>query len=114
MLALLLFVVFGFVFGYFATQNTNLVTVNFGLGSLPHVPMYMLVLAALSVGMLFATLFYIVKSFSFQHVTNRLTKELAEAKHENVELTKVNHKLELENTKLISAQGKESVDSDSI
>jgi uncharacterized integral membrane protein len=113
MIALLLFVIFGFAFGYFATQNTSLVTINFGYGSLQHIPMYALVLAALAVGMLFATIFYIVKSFSFQLISNRLSKELHEVKKENIELVKVNHKLELANTKLLAKTGEES-DTDSL
>ncbi|MBP9813612.1 LapA family protein [Candidatus Woesebacteria bacterium] len=114
MLALLLFVGFGLLFGYFATLNTALVSINFGLGSLQQIPMYVLVLVALAVGMLFATIFYIIKLFSYQLSSNRLAKELAEAKKEIVELTKANHKLELANTKLATANGEDPVDPDSI
>ena len=114
MLALLLFVGFGLLFGYFATLNTMQVGINFGAGSLQHIPMYVLVLAALAVGMLFATIFYIIKLFSYQLASNRMTKELSEAKKEIMNLTKMNHKLELANTKLATANGEEPVDPDSI
>ena len=114
MLALLLFVGFGLLFGYFATQNTTLVNINFGMGSLQQIPMYVLVLASLAMGMLFATLFYLIKLFGYQLNSNRLTKDLAEAKKEIVNLTKANHKLELANTKLATANGEDPVDPDSI
>ena len=114
MLALLLFVGFGLLFGYFATQNTALVSINFGMGSFQQIPMYVLVLAALAIGMLFATIFYIIKLFAFQLAANRMTKELAQAKKEIMDLTKANHKLELANTKLATANGEEPVDPDSI
>ncbi len=114
MLALLLFVGFGLLFGYFATLNTALVSINFGMGSLQQIPMYVLILVALAIGMLFATIFYLIKLFSYQLANNRLTKELAEAKKEIVDLTKANHKLELANTKLASANGEDPVDPDSI
>jgi uncharacterized integral membrane protein len=114
MVALILFVVFGFVFAYFATQNTSLVTIYFGSASLTPIPMYALVLAAVAIGMLFATLFYVVKSLSFQLTSSKLTKELAEAKKENIELTRQNHKLELANAKLLAKAGEDAIDPDSL
>ncbi len=114
MLALLLFVGFGLLFGYFATLNTAQVSVNFGMGSLQNVSMYVLVLVSVAIGMLFSTIFYIIKLFGYQLASSKSTKELAEAKKEIIDLTKSNHKLELANIKLAAANGDDPVDPDSI
>lgn len=113
MLALLLFIVFGLLFGYFATLNTNLVSVNFGAYALSAVPMYLLILASLGIGVLFAMLFNFFRALGTGLQFARLEKELAEAKKEAAELTKINHQLELENTKL-KAEGGETSDDDSL
>lgn len=115
MLALLLFVVFGLGFAYFATQNISTVTIHFGTTTLDGVPLYIVVLAALAIGLLIASIFYVVKSFSMHMATSKLSRELSDIKKENVELTRENHKLELENTKLKAKNGDDKeVDEDSI
>lgn len=114
MLALLLFIAFGLVFGYFATLNTSLVSVSFGGYALTGVPMYLLILASLGVGVLFAMIFNFFRSIGRRLEFTRLEKELAQAKNETAEMQKINHKLELENTKLKVQNGEESEDADSL
>lgn len=115
MLALFLFVVFGLGFAYFATQNVSPVAVHFGATSVSGLPLYILVLAALAVGLVIASIFYIIKSFSMHMATGKLSRELSDLKKENVALTKENHQLELENTKLKAKNGDEpQLDEDSI
>ncbi len=113
MLALLLFIVFGLLFGYFATLNTSLVSVSFGAYALTGIPMYLLILASLGIGVLFAMLFNFFRALGTGLQFSRLEKELADAKKEAAELTKINHQLELENTKLKAGSSAES-DDDSI
>ena len=110
MLALLLFIIFGLVFGYFATLNTSLVTVHFGPYKLENVSLYILVLASLGVGVVYASLFYLYKSLGGKFTLSKKDKELAGAKKENVELLKEVHRLELENTRLKTKTGEEMED----
>lgn len=110
MLALLLFIIFGLGFGYFATLNTSLVTVHFGTYTLENVSLYILVLASLGVGVLYASLFYLYKSFSSKMAISKKERELASLKKENMELMKEMHQLELENTRLKTKTGEESSD----
>lgn len=116
MLALLLYIAFGLIFGYFATLNTANVSVYFGSSSLENVPMYMLILLSFGIGVLFATLFYLVKLFSLQRLLNKKDKESMAYDKEIAELTKTSHKLEIENTRLKTKNGvtKEDDDGDSL
>ncbi|OGG11839.1 hypothetical protein A2Z00_01515 [Candidatus Gottesmanbacteria bacterium RBG_13_45_10] len=114
MLALFLFIIFGVVFGYFATLNTSLVSVHFGSYILQNVPLYLLVLASLGVGVLFTTLFYFLKSLSGRFAMGRKVGELAKARKEIADLNKTVHKLELENTRLKAKTGEEAEDEESL
>lgn len=115
MLALFLFIVFGIGFAYFATQNVSPVAVHLGATSISGLPLYVLVLAALVVGLVIASIFYMIKSFSAHMAMSKLSRDVSAAKKENIELTKENHKLELEITKLKAKNGDEPpLDEDSI
>lgn len=114
MLALFLYIGFGLIFGYFATLNTSTVSVYFGPSSIQDVPMYVLILLSFGVGVLFATLFYLLKLFGVQRLVNKKDKEGLAYDKEIAELTKTNHKLELENTRLKTKNGEEIEDDDSI
>ncbi len=112
MLALFLFIVFGVLFGYFATLNTMLVTIHFGTYTLSNIALYLVVLASLGIGVLFATLFYLVKTLSAKFVFHKKEGELMSAQREIAELTKKNHRLEIENTRLKTKAGEELADED--
>lgn len=114
MLALILFIAFGFAFGYFATQNTALVSVHFGQSSLSNIPMYLLVLASFGIGIIFTALFYFFKSIPGMFAFGKKVKELSQAKKETTELAKRIHELELENTKLRAKNGDEDTDDESL
>lgn len=114
MLALLLYIAFGLIFGYFATLNTSVVSVYFGSSSIQNVPMYILILLSLGTGVLFATIFYLVKLFGIQRLLNKKDKEGLAYDKEIAELTKANHKLEIENTRLKTKNGETQEDDDSL
>lgn len=114
MLALILFLIFGLLFGFFATINTELVTVDFGTTSIELVPLYIVVLASLATGIVVAAIFYFLKSIGGKIAWGKKEKELREAKEQNVELTKKIHDLELENTKLKTENGIEEEDEQSL
>ena len=105
MVALVLFIIFGLLFGYFATLNTSFVSVNFGIYTLGNIPLYALVLASLGVGVVFATVFYFLKSLGATFAISKKEGELDHAKREIAELTKEIHQLEIENTKLKTKNG---------
>lgn len=114
MIALILFIAFGLLFGYFATLNTGTVSVYFGTTTINNVPMYILVLAAVGLGILFATSFYFVKSIGTTFVLGRKGKEISDAKQEIAKLNKTIHQLELDNTRLKTQTGEVTTDDDSL
>ncbi len=114
MLALLLFLIFGLLFGYFATLNTGLVSVHFGSASIENIPMYILVLASFGIGILFSGLFYLVRSIPAWFAWEKREKELDRVRKEATDLTKKIHTLELENAKLIAKSEGESTDEDTL
>lgn len=74
----------------------------------------MLVLASVGLGIVFASIFYFVKSISYKFAFGKRNKEISRKNKEIAELTKELHGLEIENTKLKTKSGDETVDEDSI
>ncbi len=114
MLIVIITVVFGVAFAIFATQNTGLVSVQFGPYSLTNIPIYALVLATAATTLFVAGFLYVVKSLSSSLTISEKEDEIKKTKEEEAELTKEVHKLELENTKLKAELGEEDVDEDSL
>jgi uncharacterized integral membrane protein len=114
MIALILFIAFGLLFSYFATLNTSLITINLGFYTAANIPLYIIILASLGLGTVFASLFYFVKSISYKYTLGQKNRELREKNKEINELTKEFHELEIENAKLHTKSGVESVDDESI
>lgn len=114
MIALILFFVFGLLFGYFATLNTTLVSLHLGPYTPVDAPLYLVVLLCLCLGVLFAGVFAFFKSLSSKVSLSRKESELTNLKRDLAELTKKNHQLELENTKLRVQSGEESTDDNSL
>jgi uncharacterized integral membrane protein len=114
MIALILFFVFGLIFGYFATLNTTVVSLFFAPSMPIDAPLYLIVLACLCLGVLFAGIFAFVKSLSTKLAFSKKEGELTGLKKDIAELTKKNHQLELENTKLKVRTGEETTDDDSL
>ena len=114
MIALLLFIVFGLLFGYFATLNTSFVTIYFGIYTAEHISLYLVVLLSFGTGVLFATLFYFIKFLSSKFMISRREGEIVKATKENAELMKKIHQLEIENTRLKTKTGEQSHDDDSL
>ena len=108
MLALLLFIAFGLLFGYFATLNTDLVSVHFGNLTLEPLPLYILVLISFGMGVLLASVFYAIKYLGNRFALGKKASEVTRVEKEMAELTKQIHKLELENTNLKARTGESS------
>jgi hypothetical protein len=114
MIALILFITFGLFFSYFATLNTTVVTLNFGVYILKNVPIYILVIISVGLGVIFASLFYFVKSISYKFAFGQRNKELKDKSKEIALLTRQLHEMEIENAKLKTKSGNLPDDGDSI
>ena len=64
MLSLLFAIIFGLAIGFFATQNTAPVTLQFGHFQFDNIPLYLAMIGSLIVGLLIATLFYLGRTAS--------------------------------------------------
>lgn len=114
MAALILFIIFGVVFAYFATLNTQPTSVAVGTFVFRDVPVYLVVISAFAVGLLVGGFFSVVKQFIHGRVLHRQSDQLSKAKQETVELTKQIHQLELENAKLKTRLGDTDADEESL
>lgn len=113
MFTLIEMIILGIASAVFATQNTQVVTLNFN-GYTLQTPLYLVVLVAIGVGLVSALLLHIVKDLGDRFTIKRYKNDLKKLKEEVTLLTKENHLLELENTKLKTELGKEDVDEDSM
>ena len=107
MLTLIVTGILGLGFALFAVQNTEPVSLNFGSYTFAGIPVYLLILIPLLVGVLLSWFINLAKGLSQSLTINEQKDKLKESKKEVAELTKMVHKLELENTKLKTEQGKE-------
>ena len=64
MLLLLLSIVIGLAVGYFATQNTSAVTIQFGEYVVENLPLYAVAVGSLMIGVLIAWIIYAARAIS--------------------------------------------------
>lgn len=107
MLTLVVTVLLGLGFAYFATQNTGTVGLSFGKYNLTNVPIYLVVLIPLLIGLVTSFFIYMARGLSSSLTINEQKDEIEKLKEENAEIAKDMHKLELENTKLKTGSGEE-------
>jgi uncharacterized integral membrane protein len=112
-MTLLLIVVLSVVFSIFATQNTGLVTLNFGGYFIPTLPIYLSILIPVILTLLVALTIQVVRNLSTILTIRNQKGTIRNLKRELAEITKECHKLELENAKFKAEQG-ESSDTNSI
>lgn len=99
MSTLIVMVLTGLVFAYFATQNTTGVLVNLA-GSIYSLPVYVIVLGSLLVGLLISGFINVVDGLSSMfEIHNRDTK-IKQKEHTVDELSRRIRDLEMENAKL--------------
>jgi len=63
MLVLLVGIIFGLAIGYFATQNTTLVTIQVAQYAFEEVPLYLVIVGSLFVGLFIAWILYLPGRF---------------------------------------------------
>jgi uncharacterized integral membrane protein len=100
MATLIITVLIGLAMAFFATQNTRLITLNLFNNELTNIPTYIIVIGSLLVGLLLSWIISLVNDIANGMTIRGKESKIKDYKKENVELTRKNHQLELENTKL--------------
>lgn len=103
MATLIVTILLGLVIGYFATQNTGVISLNFLNYSVPAIPVYIVVGVALLFGLFFSWIISLVNRVTTGFTIRGKENKIKDFKRENAELLKEIHKLELENAKLKAA-----------
>lgn len=102
---IILAVIVGLGIGYFATQNTTLISLYLGPYITPRIPLYLVVIGTLLLGLLLAWVFSLVNSFSSKITLHGKENKIKEDEKTIAELTKEIHQLELENIRLKERSG---------
>jgi lipopolysaccharide assembly protein A len=100
MLSTIFTVIVGVAIAYFATQNTEPISIHIGQYSWAGIPLYLVVLVAFLVGLLFAYFISLLNSITSSLELRRKQQELEKTRKSLEEHTKRVHELELENTRL--------------
>lgn len=100
MLVILLSVVFGLAIGYFSTQNTAPVTVQFGDFVLRDVPLYFVTIGSLLLGLLIAWIFYFARTVSTSVTIFEKDYAMKKSRRTVAEMDQRLHELEIENSRL--------------
>ena len=111
---IILAVIVGLGIGYFATQNTSLINLNFGPYLAPNIPLYLVVIGAVLLGLLLAWIFSLVNSLSSKITLHGKENKIKEDGKTIAELTREIHQLELENTRLKEKSGEGDSDDKSL
>lgn len=114
MLAVILIVIIGIFFGFFATTNTDAISIHLGQFTIQSIPIYLAILVSLGIGLVIPALYHFLYSLSKSLTINEKEDKISTLKSELVEMTKKAHTLEIENTKLKTLQGEADFDDDSI
>lgn len=113
MLTLIFTALVSILFGIFATQNTGLVTLNFGGYFLPTLPIYLAILIPVLITLIICLGLQIIRNLSTILTIKSQKTKIRNLKRELAEVTKKLHKMELENTKFKTELG-EPKDTNSI
>lgn len=102
MAGFIVFLVFGLVLAYFATQNTGVISLSFLDYTIPGVPAYAAIIGALAAGLFFSWVVATVRKITTGFIMRGKDNKISDSKKENAELLKKVHQLELENDQLKS------------
>lgn len=114
MIILVICVLFGIVVSFFATQNTQEITIHALNYQWSHVPLYFIVLTSLLIGVIFSWLIYMLNAFSQSFITKKKQHRMDELKKENIDIAKHMHELEIENAQLKAKYDEDDVDDKSL
>jgi len=110
MFALIVLVVFGIGVAFFATQNTQTISITLGNYSLTRVPLYLIVLVSLLLGFVVSWVISLVDVISSALKIHGKENTIKDSNKQISELTKKVHQLELENERLKGESGHPSDD----
>lgn len=100
MATLIVTLLFGLIIAYFAIQNTAVISLNFLNFTMPGIPTYIVVVGALLVGLLLSWILSLLNDIATGFTIRGKDSKIKDYSKENAELLKINHQLELENTRL--------------
>ena len=102
MATLIVTVLFGLIIAYFAIQNTAVISLNFLNYTFPGIPAYIVIVGALLVGLFSSWIISFVNDIATGFTMRGKDSKIKDYGKENAELLKLNHQLELENTRLMA------------
>lgn len=105
MFALIVLFIFGIGVAFFATQNTQAISLTFANYSLNSIPLYIIVLVSLLLGFAVSWIISLVDVISSAFKIHGKEGTIKNANKQIAELTKKVHQLELENEKLKGESG---------
>lgn len=100
MATLIVTVLLGSVIAFFATQNTEVISLSFLNYSLKDIPVYIVIVGALLVGLFLSWIISLINGITTGFAMMGKESAIKDYKKENTELLKKIHQLELENTRL--------------
>lgn len=100
MATLIVTVLFGLVIAFFAIQNTATISLNFLSYTMPGIPSYIVIVGALLVGLFFSLIISFVNDITTGFTMRGKDSKIKDYGKDNAQLLKINHQLELENTRL--------------
>lgn len=109
--AIILAVIIGLCIAFFATQNTQVITIHLMNYSWKAIPLYLVIIFSLLVGLILSWILSIIQSLSSFFSIHKKDDKIREANKSIAELTKKVHSLELENAAL-SPQKDQNADDD--
>ena len=110
MFALIVLFIFGIGVAFFATQNTQAISLNFANYSLTSIPVYIIVLVSLLLGFAVSWIISLVDVISSAFKIHGKESTIKNDNKQISELTKKVHQLELENERLKGESGHPSDD----
>ncbi|MBI2617572.1 DUF1049 domain-containing protein [Candidatus Gottesmanbacteria bacterium] len=110
MTGLLIIILFGIGFAYFATQNTSGVTIYADSYVFSDIPLYVVILGSLLLGILLASIISVVNSLSTYFILRKKENTVKELKRTVAELIKRVHLLELEGEKRKEGNNQKELD----
>jgi uncharacterized integral membrane protein len=108
MLSIIFALIFGLGIGYFAIHNATPVTIQLGEFVWQDIPLYFVAVGSLILGVLLASIFYLVRSVSTLSVYGKHPHHRTIDDREAVALERRVHDLEAENARLRSHNGRDA------
>lgn len=114
MLGLVVIIVAAILAAVFAVQNNQVVGIRFFQWAYEGIPVYLVVLTALLLGIVFSWVIHMINSFGAARTIHKKQSALNEEEKKNTELAKKVHQLEVEAAELKAKYNPEEIDEKSL